>query len=255
MRIRLSLVTIVCFLVSCARIDAQQVTQMLHSSLTAQGGQSTIQDVTLNGTVQSVSGADSETATGIFKAISTGSARSDVSLSEGTLTEIRQVAAAGPSGAWSRGSSVNHAMSGHNMMTDAAWFFPLFIVQRLLSDQNVSVVNVGVEGTMTHLRAVENPRANLPASAAQQIQHLTQIDLYLDTATLLPVGLWLNIHPDNNALTDIPVYIAFSNYQQKDGVTIPMRVQKYVNNTLQMDIQVQSATFNTGLSQSDFAIQ
>ena len=64
--------------------------------------------MTLNGTVQSVSDADNETVAGIFKAISTGSARSDVSLSEGTLTEIRQVAALGTSGVRPRGNLINH---------------------------------------------------------------------------------------------------------------------------------------------------
>ena len=56
MRLRLSLIIAICFLVFCARINAQQVTQMLKSSLAAQSGQTTVQDVALNGTIQSISG-------------------------------------------------------------------------------------------------------------------------------------------------------------------------------------------------------
>lgn len=182
MRFRLSLLIMVSFIASSAQIGAQQVAQLLRSSLTAQAGQATVQDVTVNGSVESISGADDETIPATFRAVSSGSARSDVSLSAGTLTEIRQNAASGTTGVWLK-SNGKHTMAGHNTMTDAAWFFPLFIVQRLLSDQNASVLYVGVEGTTIHLRAFENASLNLPATAAQQIQHFTQIDLYLDASS------------------------------------------------------------------------
>jgi hypothetical protein len=253
MRIRPLLLVLVCFAVLHAHADAQQPAQLLRSSLAAQSGQATVQDVTLSGTVQSISGADDETVPGLFKAISAGSARSDVSLSAGTLTEIRQVAVTGASGVWSSGNSSSHAMAGQNVMTDAAWFFPLFVVKRLLSDPKAIVTVVGTQNGVIHLQAVEQQPASLSSTAASQIQHLTQMDLYLDAKSLLPVGLGFNIHPDNNALVDIPVYVQFSNYQQTSSVTVPMRVQKYINNTLQMDIQMQSVAVNTGLTSTEFA--
>ena len=259
MRIRLPFLLFACLAVLDLRTGAQQIAplalQLLQASLVAQTGQVTVQDVTLSGTVQYVAGSDDETVPITLQAIAAGSARSGVSLAAGALTETRQLKSTGPSGSWSNGNGVSHSMVGHNLMTDAAWFFPLFIVQRLLSDPNAVVSYLGNGGGTLHLQAVKATPSNLSGIAATQLQHLSQIDLYLDAASFEPVGLGFNIHPDNNALIDIPVYIQFSNYQQTNGVSVPMHIQKYVNSTLALDIQVQDAVFNTGLSQSSFAAQ
>jgi hypothetical protein len=47
---------------------------------------------------------------------------------------------------------------------------------------------------------------------------------------------------------DIPVAIQYSNYQTISGVTLPLHVQKYINNGLTLDLQIQSASFNSGLA-------
>ena len=255
MKVRFGCLILLLAEISGQPITAQQVTSPLSTALAAQASTVTVQDVTLSGSVESIAGSDDETVPFTFKAISSGSARIDVNLAAGTLTEIRQSSTAGNSGVWSLGGGANHAMLGHNLMTDAAWFFPLFIVQRLLTDQNAVVAVVGTSNGMMHIQAVEKAPPNLTATASTQVQHLSQIDLYLDTTSLLPVGLAYNMHPDNNALLDISVYIQFSNYQQTSGVNVPMHIQKFVNNTLTMDVQVQSVALNTGLTQANFAAQ
>jgi hypothetical protein len=87
------------------------------------------------------------------------------------------------------------------------------------------------------------------------MQHLTQMDLYLDPTSLLPVALSFMTHPDNSELLDIPVQVQFSNYQSIGGVQIPFHVQKFLNGSLSLDVQVQSAVLNSGLSSSAFAVQ
>jgi hypothetical protein len=84
---------------------------------------------------------------------------------------------------------------------------------------------------------------------------MTQIDLYLDPATFLPARIRFNIHPDNNALMDIPVSIEFSSYQSMGGGVVPMHIAKYINNTLALDARVQHVSLNTGLSLTEFAAQ
>ena len=81
------------------------------------------------------------------------------------------------------------------------------------------------------------------------------MDFYLDPNSLLPVALDFNQHPDDNALIDLPVEIRFSGYQTMSGVAVPEQVQKYLNNTLILDLQLSNATFNSGLSTSVFALQ
>ena len=62
-------------------------------------------------------------------------------------------------------------------------------------------------------------------------------------------------HPDNNAIVDIPVEIDFSGYSVVSGVAVPLHIQKFFNGSLLLDISVQSAALNTGLTNADFTAQ
>jgi len=252
----LMLFTLISALATSSGAMAQQAPSTpisyLQASLAAMAGQSSIQDVTLTGTAEFIAGSTDETVPFAFKALQTGSTRSDISLSAGVLTEIRQVLSAGSTGTWTSGNGVQHAIAGQNLMTDGAWCFPLCVVQRLVADPNAVTSYVGTENGMVHFRSYEQPPAAGTPQAAAVLQHLTQIDLYLDPNSNLPTQLSFTTHPDNNALTDIAVSVQFSNYQTVNGFVIPMHIQKYLNGTLAYDVQLQSATFNSGLTQASF---
>ena len=64
-----------------------------------------------------------------------------------------------------------------------------------------------------------------------------------------------NTHPDNDMGLDIPVRIAFSDYRTVNGFQVPFRVQKFLNNTLTLDLQFQSATLNSGLTSAAFTVE
>jgi hypothetical protein len=78
--------------------------------------------------------------------------------------------------------------------------------------------------------------------------------VYLDSATLFPAAIKFNAHPDNNALLDIPIELDYSNYQSLSGVQLPLHIQKLFNNNLFLDLQFTSATLNSGISSSIFAV-
>ena len=86
-------------------------------------------------------------------------------------------------------------------------------------------------------------------------QHLTQVDFYLDATTLLPAAISYNIHPDNDALVDIAVEVRFSDYRVASGTRIPFHIQRFLNGSLLLDIQLQNVSVNSGISASAFAIQ
>lgn len=81
------------------------------------------------------------------------------------------------------------------------------------------------------------------------------MDIYVDAASLLPVSLAFSIHPDNNALQDIPVSIEFSGYRNVSGVMTPFRVQKFLQRSLLLDISIARAAVNPGLPANEFEIQ
>jgi hypothetical protein len=235
--------------------NSLQAVAALRSALTALAAGPAVNDVTLTGTAERFAGSDDETGTVTYKALPSGS-RLDLSLSGGTRSDIWSASSSGPVGSWTGPDGVSHAMTYQNLLTDPGWF-PLFTLANLSFSSSTVLTYVG---TGTH-----NGVATIHISASQQVaassgddtallQHLTQVDIYLDATTLVPVAYSFNIHPDDNALLDIPVEVRYSGYQTINGIRIPLRVQKFVNNTIALDLQFQSAVVNSGISSASFAL-
>lgn len=237
-----------------AQVNPTDVRNVLQSSIAAQQGASLVQDGDIVGQVEFIIGGQDETGAFHFKATSSGATRTEISLSAENLTEIRSDSGNGGAGSWSAGDGQYHAIAGHNLLTDAAWFFPLLMLQRVVTDPNRSITFVGVEGGLAHFQTNSSAGPDSPPHAASDIQHWSQEDIFLDFATLLPVRITFSTHPDKNALIDMPVVVEFSDYETVNGVKIPLHVKKLVNGSLQMDLHVQNASFNTGLPSSDFVI-
>lgn len=226
----------------------------LQSSLTAMAGQQTLQDATLSGQAQYVAGADDETVSFTYQATNAGSSRMQLLLAAGTLTETRLAASGGPTGEWQKGDGPVQTIMQHNLLTGGCWAFPVFIVNMLLANTSQTVTFVAQEGNLLHFTAYQ-PLSGLSPSATTLQQSLSAIDLWLSASTLLPAKIAFNTHPDSSAAINIPVLVLFSQYQTINGILVPSQVQKFVNNTPTLNLQIQSATFNTGLPASTFSIQ
>jgi hypothetical protein len=214
-----------------------------------------------------------------LKALSTGEARIDLSFPSGNRSEIRNPAgipptpnlppgvtaraspALQPVGSWSGPDGTSHPIAQHNLTTDSAWFFPVFVLWRLGSSQGLALTHAGTETrgerTVDHVTVTANPQPikNLPAKMVALLQHLSQEHIYLDSSTLLPVATTFNTHPDEDAARDIQVEIRFSDYRAVNGALVPYHVEKYANGSLILDLQFESVVLNTGLSASSFNVQ
>src|SRR5260370_26301954 len=159
---------------------------------------------------------------------------------------------------WSGPDGVAHAISSHNLLTDPVWFFPAFPVAHGLSGSGYLVTYVGQETregqAVEHLMISQTSPVQSPAGAPT-LAHLSQMDFFLDSTTFLPAAVTFNIHPDNDAGLDIPIEIRFSDYRAVNGVQIPFRVQKFLNNGLVLDLQFATAVLNTGLAATQFQVQ
>jgi len=224
---------------------------LLQQSLAAQLGNTQISDVTLTGTARRIAGSDDESGSGILKALNTGEARVDLNFLSGSRSEVVAVANKCLSGSWSGPDGIPHAISTHNLMTDSSWFFPAFTLGRLNSSAKYTIVTVGHEThndqAVDHIIAYQSSSVQLPPGVPS-FSHLTQMDLFLDSGTLLPTALTFNIHPDNDAGLDIPVEVRFSDYRVVGGVQVPFHVQRFINNSLSLDLQFQNASLNTGIA-------
>jgi hypothetical protein len=235
-----------------------QALLFLQRSLSALASGHTLTDVTLTGTARRIAGSDDDTGTAVFKALASGAGRTDLSLSSGQRSEVHDLSGAEPAGAWSGPDRIPHRIAFHNLLTDPAWFFPAFAIGRRLSVTGYVAAYVGHEAhngeAVEHVSVYQSALLPNPPGGAT-FEHLTKVDFFLDSTTLLPAAIDFNIHPDNDALLDIPIEIQFSDYRVVNGAQVPYHVQKLLNNSLILDFQAQSVTFNTGLSASTFSAQ
>jgi len=243
-------------LVAQTAATSTQAASVLQNAFAALVGKSTVSDVTLTGMVERIAGSDDESGNATYKALP-GSNRLDMAFSSGTRTEIRTTGNSGPSGSWIGVDGVSHPVARHNLMTGVD-LVPSFLLNSLSNTSQYSLTYVGPETlndvSVTHMFAAENT-SSLPDDQVALVTHLSRIDLYFDASTNLPSKIAFNQHPDNNFQIDIPSEIRYSDYRIVDGAQIPFHIQKYINNSLILDIQFQSAVLNSGISSSTFQVQ
>jgi hypothetical protein len=231
--------------------SATQSSQLVQQALTALTGGHSITDVTLTASAHRIAGSDDETGTATFKAVAAGASSMSLSLSSGPRTEILNSASTPPTGSWSGPDAVVHPVAFHNLLTGPSWFFPAFALASSSSGSGATLTYIGHE---THNgQAVEHLSVTQSLPTAVQASfplysHITQVDFFLDSTTFLPVALDFNIHPDNNELLDIPVEICFTTYTTVSGAQIPFHIQRFINNSLTLDLQIQTAITNTGIT-------
>jgi hypothetical protein len=238
--------------------SSPQALALLQKSLAALTGGQSISDVTLSGTARRIAGSDDESGTATLKALASGAGRMDLSLTSGNRSEIVNLASNGPAGSWSGPDGVSHAMAYHNLLTEPSWFFPAFAISRRVSDSSFVSTYFGHEtrdGQAVEHISVSQAAPFPDPPGAPAFAHLTQVDFFLDSTTLFPAAIAFNIHPDNNALLDLPVEIRFSDYRAVNGAQIPFHIQKFLNNSILLDFQAQSVTPNSGLSAGLFNVQ
>ena len=233
--------------------DAQSIV-VLQRSLAALVGTATVKDVTLNANANWIAGSDEESGSATLKATAIGQGRVDLALSGGLRSEVIDASQPGATGSWYGPDGTWHATVAHNLFSDPTWFFPTFLIKRVLASPNYAISSQDAE---THDGvAVEHLKLyKAYADKTGLIQNLSQIDLYLDSSTQLPVSIAFNMHADDDALANIPIEIKFSNYQPVQGISVPYRIQKFIQNGLTLDVTLTAVQVNGGLSATDFQAQ
>jgi len=232
---------------------------LLNAAMTALSSGADIRDVTLTGTVTRTAGSQIETGTATLQAVGGVAGRIQMTLTDGPRSEVINQSQGALAGQWSGPDGSQHAMAQHNALVPAAWFFPALVLAAALNDPSVQLAYVGQE--MKGAVAVEHiqfwrviPSRLSPDAAVKLFAHLTTADVYLTAANSLPVALDFNVHPDSNEKLDISVEIQYGGYQKINGILLPAHVQKFINNALLLDLNMASATVNSGLPASDFSV-
>jgi hypothetical protein len=228
-----------------------QALQLLQRALAALEGRTAISDVLLTGVARRIAGSEDETGSATLEATAIGQSSMSLGLSSGPLKITRNQSGTARAGQWFGADGAAHSIAEHNLVTPASWFYPEFALRATALSGAYVVTYVGEETTngkmVYHIQVYK--QSSEPPLVAYLESRLSQMDVFLDANTLLPVALGFNEHPDNNAEVDIPTKVEFSDYRSADnGAAVPYHVQKYVNNNLVLDLQLETVKFNTGVA-------
>lgn len=239
-------------------VSDPQALSLVAQSLSAMTGNASITDVTITGNASWIAGSDRRSGSATLMARGTAESRVDLNLSGGTRSEIRNDTAGFPQGATVRADGTLIPSALHNCWISPSWFFPPLSFLNATSDPTLVFSYVGSEsragGNVQHLR-VFRYLAGQHAAEIALMQRLSSMDIYLDSVSLLPRAFVFTVHPEDDALTDIARAVVFSNYQTVNGVQVPFRIQRLVQNGLAVDLVLTGVTFNSGLPDSLFAVQ
>lgn len=231
-----------------------QAISLAQQSMVALTGGVTITDVTLNANVISTFGTDYQTGSGILRAKGTGESRVDLTLTNGTRVDVRNISGGAPTGAWVKDSAHSIAYAQHNCWADAVWFFPSFSSLTQTANPSFVFKYIGREqhgGVATQHIAIFQTFAHDPSGS---LQGLTTMHFYLDPNSNLPLDIAFQVHPDSDMSSNIPTEVRFANYQPVSGIQVPFHVQSLLDGAVTLDVTITSAAFNAGLQDNLFTL-
>lgn len=245
----LSLV-VVCFAFGAFALQAPKSTSLEQATTVAQpalpsitfSSVGTVSSVQMSGTANWNYGSDQQIGTVTLQANANGQSRMLLQLPSGSRVETQnQFSDSQRQCTWSGVDAVVHKSAVHHCWVDAVWFLPQITMQTGAGAPD-DVASLGQPSSANQVRLHRERRLVDVDSAqtAQFIAHLSAVDLDLDATTGLPAQLAYTAHPDDDAGVDLSVEVHYSAYNVFSGVTVPTRIQKFVNHALVLDLQISS---------------
>jgi hypothetical protein len=219
--------------------SGQQIVQKTASAFSS----APINSISFSGTAHAIAGSLNET--GSFTASVQADGRFDFHLDAGGLSQSEKAGAFEEVAtcSWAGPDGIEHAAAEHNCWRSLNWLLPAF---SLLSHQATLKADLRSDsGTVSGQTLVlSRSLAARSASTQAMLIRLSTVKLSTDPNTSLPASVTFNLHPDDDANRDIPVLVRYSDYRRVSGVSMPYRIQKYINGGLSLDLQVDTAQIN-----------
>ena len=213
------------------------------SQIAASFSSAPIQTVQLTGTAQAYAGSDQPAGTFSYQIKSTGErtlrldigdlSRTDITGTFGDFTACKRIDASG----------VSHTVADHNCALPLDWVLPVVGLQLQAAKLSASVAEVtDVTGASLQKLTLQRPVKEGSKFAIQMAKHLTDMEFQVDPVSMSLKSISFTEHPEQDASTDFPVEIRYSDYRDINGVKLPFHVQKYVRGGLTLDLQAENAT-------------
>jgi len=199
-----------------------------------------VASVQMNGTANWTYGSDQQAGTVTLQANANGQSRMLLQLPTGNRIETQNpYSDSQRQCTWSGADAVVHGSAVHHCWVDAIWFLPAITMQQGAGASD-DVASLGQSGSAKMIR-LHRERRLVDVDSVQTgqfIAHLSAVDLDIDAATGLPALLTYVEHPDNDAGVDLPVEVRYGSYSSFSGVTVPTHIQKFINHSLVLELQI-----------------
>jgi hypothetical protein len=202
--------------------------------------------VNLTATAEWTAGSLHESGTAQLQANADGSTNVQLALGNASRTEVQAKTDSSRTCAWTDNSGKKHDILGPNCLVAIPWFAPSLFAQPsatlppLLGTTDDGVVSKD-SATFHQVRYLLK-LTGADTSATNQMVGQSTVKVLYDPKTFLPASLEYSIHPDGNDLLNISVKVLFGNYQSVSGVMLPYSIERYVNRTLQLKLDVTNAS-------------
>jgi hypothetical protein len=230
-------------------LQQPNATALISQMSSAFSGSQVIHQITLSGNATWHAGSLVDSGPATLTASSDGQFHVTLQLSGGQKLEGRTGTGTTAACSYSGADGVAHNVDLANCWKPAVWFLPAISLPMSLLSNSLIASDLGQgaigsgTGTYRHLQA----RLQLSGLSPQTLAHVTQqsvTDMGLDTSTMLPVLLAYRVYPDNGLQVVIAIEVHYSDYRDVNGVKIPFLIQRYINNSLQLEIAVESVSVN-----------
>jgi hypothetical protein len=204
--------------------------------------------VHLEGRAQYVAGSLHETGTATLDAKSDGTATVVLSLDTASGTDSYALLSADRTCQHTTRSGAVSDISKIDCLTPLPWFAPILSIRDPLQLPALIAITDGGEVTRNSALLHDLTYGLLlhgrDTTSTNLLVQATNVHVLYDPQTLLASGIEYSIHPNGDMLTPIEVRIAFSDYRNTSGVMLPYHIERYVNRSLFLTIDVNSALLN-----------
>jgi hypothetical protein len=141
-------------------------------------------------------------------------------------------------------------------VTDQCPDFPLPLLLAALNNPDAAFRYVGAEsldGTAAQHIQLWNSFSSNPR--LQQLAQFSLKDIWFESTSSLPLKISYTRRAGGGAVPAIPVEVFFANYTNVKGILYPFQINKSSNGTPWQTITIQSVSFNTGLTASQFQVE
>ncbi len=231
--------------------QALAVIAQAHAAL----GNVQVSDLTLTGSATWLADGTEQTGQAILKIRGTAESRIDLSGST-SRSEIRNDTSF-PAGQWIGSDGKRHWMPPHNCWVPAGVLLPHALLQTAITDSDASLRYIAQEtrksSTVDHVQFSRTFKFQAPLVNALATR-LSRAEFYFDANSHLLVAVAFTQQLDNDADRSFPSEIQFSNYQNVNGILIPFQISRHIG-SLSLQFTATDASLNSGLQDSDFALQ